>query len=228
MFEYKYEEGRFAVLHFLIDFENVGNQGLQGASWLTSEDSITIFFSQAKAKVEQRRLQQIIRSKCDFQICRLDKTGKNALDFYIATRVGEIYGSGYMGNAAIISNDKGFEAVQDYWKKRAAHHHTVILRPNIEKAIVASNENSTRFDQIRQDLQEVNIEEEYAHLQEHMRIQKELEELFCDTEYKMVIPRIQNILEGKSERKGIYLDYLKCFGRKDGIAIYNQVKGMIG
>lgn len=86
------------MLHFLVDFENVGNQGLQGTSWLNAEDSITIFFSQTKAKIEQRKLQQIIRSKCDFQICRLDKTGKNALDFYIATRVGEIYGSGYAGS----------------------------------------------------------------------------------------------------------------------------------
>lgn len=78
------------------------------------------------------------------------------------------------------------------------------------------------------DMQEVNIEEEYTRLQEHLRIQKELEELFCDTEYETVIPKIQNILEGKSNRKGIYLDHLKCFGRKDGTAIYNHVKCMIG
>lgn len=32
-------------MYFLIDFENVGNEGLRGAQYLLKEDAMTIFFS---------------------------------------------------------------------------------------------------------------------------------------------------------------------------------------
>lgn len=216
------------MLHFLIDFENVGNSGLQGAGQLSGGDCVVIFFSQARNRIEQRKFQQITESGCEFEICKLHKTGKNALDFYIATRVGEICGSRSEGSIAIISNDKGFEAVRDYWRKRKDNSRTIILRPNIEKAIVSLNENSLRCARLRQSLQEVGIEEEYAHFQERRRVKEELKDLFCGTEYEGVIPQIQDILERKSERKIIYLDHLKQFGRKDGLAIYSRVKQMVG
>jgi len=50
---------------------------------------------------------------CEFEICRLKKARKNALDFYIVTRLGEIFGSGYQGVAAIISQDDGFRSAKE-------------------------------------------------------------------------------------------------------------------
>lgn len=96
---------------FLIDYENVGNSGMKGCGYLNSSDHVIIFFSEAKKKMERRSLETIINSGCVFEICKLCKNGKNALDFYIASRLGEMFGGGFEGTAVIVSHDNGFQAV---------------------------------------------------------------------------------------------------------------------
>ena len=56
-----------------------------------------------------------------FDSCKLVKTGKNGLDFYIATRVDDFYGNGHDDRVTIISKDLGFHAVRDYWDMRLLH-----------------------------------------------------------------------------------------------------------
>ena len=104
------------MIHFMIDFENTRNRGLQGAEYLQPDDSVTIFYSQVCMKIEWKWFCQLKESGCNFRICKLQKAGKNALDFYIASHIGEMYGQGYNGMTAIVSNDAGFRAVREYWK----------------------------------------------------------------------------------------------------------------
>lgn len=131
-------------MHFMIDYENVRDRGLEGAEYLTAEDSVTIFYSNSCKKVEQGKLQHILDSKCEFNVCCLQNTGKNALDFYIASRIGELYGSGYLGITAIISKDSGFKEVKDYWKTCSDTPKNIILKRNIQESILSSNENTIR------------------------------------------------------------------------------------
>lgn len=72
-------------------------------------------FSLAAHSCENRYLEEIEKSGCTFDTCKLVNMGKNGLDFYIATRVGEFYGGGHEDQVAIISKDQGFHAVRDYW-----------------------------------------------------------------------------------------------------------------
>ena len=81
-------------MYFLVDFENVHSEGLRGVEFLKKSDSLTLFFSQAAHVCESRYLKEIVDSGCSFDTCKLARTGKNGLDFYIATRVGEFYGAG--------------------------------------------------------------------------------------------------------------------------------------
>ena len=112
----------------MIDFENTRSRGLQGAEYLQADDAVTIFYSQSCMKIERKRVCQLREARCGFHICKLQKAGKNALDFYIASRIGEIYGRGYTGMTAIVSNDTGFQAVGEYWKSCAAVSGNIILR----------------------------------------------------------------------------------------------------
>ena len=79
---------------FLIDYENVSNPGMKGSEYLDSEDYVILFYSDAKKHVERRVLDALTSSGCTYEICKLCKTGKNALDFYIASKLGELIGSG--------------------------------------------------------------------------------------------------------------------------------------
>ena len=112
---------------FLIDYENVGNGGMKGCDYLDEQDYLIVFYSDAKNHMEQRTLENITDSGCTFEVCKLCKAGKNALDFYIASKLGELIGGGYGGITVIVSNDGGFQAVRDYWEKRAEHKRRVLL-----------------------------------------------------------------------------------------------------
>lgn len=214
-------------MYFMVDMENTGSQGLQGTEYLMAEDCITLFFSQSCRKIEQGKLQDIWDSGCKMKICPLKNPGKNALDFYIASGIGEIYGTGYEGMTVIVSGDKGFQAVQDYWRCCTSHPRRIILRKNIELGILASNENSERRKTIQRKLQETDLETEYRKQQERMRIRKELEEEFADTEYAGMIGQIAMVVEGKKDNKVLYLDSLKQFGRKKGVEIYHRIKQVV-
>ena len=157
----------------------------------------------------------------------MHKTGKNALDFYIASHIGEIYGQGYTGMTAIVSNDVGFRAVKEYWKSCADVPKNIILRPDIEQCIFSSGENSFRQKKICLEKQELHLEKEYKKYEEQKRIRKALEDSFAHTDYEGLIEQIMEIIESQKSLKILYLDSVKQFGKRDGLNIYHKVKQII-
>ena len=215
------------MIHFMIDFENTRSRGLHGAKYLQSDDSVTIFYSQVCMKIERKWFCQLKESGCSLRICKLQKTGKNALDFYIASHIGEIYGQGYTGMTAIVSNDTGFRAIKEYWKSCVSIPRNIILRPDIEQCILSSGENSFRQRQISLEKQEVHLEEEYKKFEEQQRIRRGLEECFVHTDYEGLIEQIMSMIESPKSLKFLYLDSVKQFGKRDGLNIYHKVKQII-
>lgn len=159
------------MIHFMVDFENVKSAGLHGSEYLCSDDGVTIFYSNTCLKIEKEKMDDILKSGCGLHICKLQNMGKNALDFYIASRIGEVFGSGYQGEIAIISKDKGFQAVQDYWRY-AKSPKNIVLNTNIEQCILFSGEKSERHDLIHRKKEHVDIEQEYRKYQEQLSASK--------------------------------------------------------
>ena len=210
---------------FLVDYENVGNAGMKGSSYLNAKDHIIVFYSETKKNMERRTLERITASECIFEICKLCKTGKNALDFYIASKLGELFGGGQEGIAVIVSNDNGFQAVRDYWEKRAEHRRKVLLSPCVEDGIVCGGENNERTRELKRLRENLTIGGYHAAYLERMRIKTVLQKLFEGTEYENMTEEIRNLIEGKEKTsKTIYLNCLHLFGRNNGLAIYNRVK----
>lgn len=218
-------------MHFMIDFENTKSSGLVGGEYITRDDAVTIFFSQSAQKVERGKMQTILESGCDFSICKLANTGKNALDFYIASRIGEIFGGGYDGVVGIISKDQGFNAVAEYWRGRSKVKQLVYIRPNIELCIRATGDNSPRFRRIQEDLQEVSIEGEWQKYTTRNKLRMALADALAAqaSDDPELIDRVMRIVESGGKRSGrlVYLDMLKEFGRKRGLEIYGGVKKVI-
>ena len=104
-------------MQFMIDFENTGSAGLRGASFLLPEDTVTIFYSESSDKAESGFMSDIFASGCVCRGYKLFRSGKNSLDFYIASELGRIFGNGYAGKAAIVSKDQGFKGVADLDRK---------------------------------------------------------------------------------------------------------------
>lgn len=212
-------------MYFLIDYENVQNAGMLGTDALTEEDHLDLFYSSSVPTMHSQYLEEIKASGCDFQIHKLKKTQKNGLDFYIATRLGEVFGSGYGGAAVIISRDVGFQAVRDYWTSVAKRPRRVYLSDSIERGIITANLNDERGERVRRRMKPVDIAAFYAAYQENKRIRGILEDALAGTDYLARTGDIQNILGKGKTAKVIYLDVLHRFGRKDGLEIYRRLKG---
>ncbi len=210
---------------FLVDYENVGNAGMRGCHYLNGLDYLVVFYSDAKRHMERRFLQDITNSGCIFEICKLCKSGKNALDFYISSKLGEMFGGGFEGTAVIVSHDHGFQAVRDYWDKRSLHRRKVLLSSCVEDGIVSGNENCDRTRELRQLRENLTIGGYFADYTEKIRIEKVIKNLFDGTEFEEMIEDIQKLVEDKKETpKVIYLNCLHSFGRDNGLAIYNRIK----
>jgi anthranilate/para-aminobenzoate synthase component I len=210
----------------MIDFENVRSAGLRGCEYLCADDSVTIFYSNACPNIEQGSMQHLMVSRCQLDICKLQNTGKNALDFYIASKIGQVVGSGYAGHIVIVSNDKGFSAVRDYFKKYSDGR-LIVVKADIEHGILASGEISDRQQLIQTCHKSLNLEAEYEKYRERRNIQANLEQLFADTEYEEQITRIMEVVQEGKIPKTLYLNSLKKFGRQDRIYIYNRLKQIV-
>lgn len=130
-------------MYFLVDYENVKCDGMIGAEHLTRDDSILIFYSDNTPNITLDRISDILRSGCLFETCKLQTPGKNALDFYIATKTGEIFGSGSDSVVAVVSGDKGFRFIADFWNT-GSQSKKVVFRPSIEECIALAERSTDR------------------------------------------------------------------------------------
>lgn len=214
-------------MYFLVDHENVNNSGYQGVEYLLPEDTIEIFYSESSKNIHNGIFRLIKDSGCDIKICKLKQIRKNALDFYIVSRLGELIGSGYQGNSAIISGDHGFKSVQEYWRNCTKHKRRIGLALSVADAIIAMNEPGSRTGEVKMQMKPVSIETEFARYEENEKVRRQLAECFRDTEYIGKLDEIESIFIKKGGNKTLYLDSLKQFGKKDGVVVYNRMKGLV-
>ena len=170
-------------MQFMVDFENTGSAGLRGASFLLPEDTVTIFYSESSDKAESGFMSDIFASGCVCRGYKLFRSGKNSLDFYIASELGRIFGNGYAGKAAIVSKDQGFKGVADFWRYCSDEKHMVILDSTIEKCIHEAQERNERTYHVRQRLKRVSIEAELSAYKERNRMKSLVHNALAETEF---------------------------------------------
>ncbi|MDR0519911.1 MAG: hypothetical protein LBG82_07700 [Clostridiales Family XIII bacterium] len=108
---------------YLIDYENVHQNGLDGIKKLGEGDTVIIFVGNKIDSISVDTLMAIINSEAQVRIKKMRKTADNYLDFQLATCLGGLVASGAGSGSGsdanefyIISNDRDFESAIDYWK----------------------------------------------------------------------------------------------------------------
>lgn len=215
-------------MYFLIDYENVHNAGMMGSEYLLATDHIILFYSKDSSTMEQRHLDNIQRSGCGFETYKLSVPRKNGLDFYIATKVGELFGAERCTSAVVVSNDTGFKSVREFWQESSGSKCRVALSDSIEYGIIAASEHSERANHIRSCRKTVDIGNYFAAYQESLKLQKLLRDSFAGTAFVDRLKEIEDILQAGKTPKVMYLDSLKRFGRRDGQEIYRILKTCTG
>ena len=216
----------------LVDYENVfTTDGLKGAEYLNVKDTIIIFYSQCCEKIRAEYIDMIEKSQCEFKTYKLARTGKNALDFYIAAECGCLSANGEK-QISIISKDKGFSAIADFFRiKFEAEGVTVHVAPNIEKALSSLNasEDAGRKKLIKEKSRTLNIDSEQARIKEHREFVNKIIKTFEGTEYEKKTNNILRFIEKQDEKtpRVLYTGSLHEFGREDGRAIYQMLKQVV-
>lgn len=215
-------------MYFLIDFENVMGSGMHGVEYLLPSDHLILFYSAAVSEMEARYLDAIEQSGCEFQVYKLLKSHNNALDFYIATKVGKLLGAGVNEKIVIVSKDKGFAAVKEYGNSYVDLSRPIISADNIEQGIRSANENSERCRLIHARLKRMDIGNFFVAYEEKRKTRKILEAAFADTAFGNRVEEIAGLLQSGQTPKVIYQDALHRFGRKDGLEVYRTLKECAG
>jgi hypothetical protein len=102
---------------YLIDYENVHKNGLVGIQKLPDNDTVVVFVGNNINDMPVETVMLILDSSAQVKIEKMKKTANNYLDFQLATCLGGLITSGGDKEFFIISNDRDFEAVIDYWKR---------------------------------------------------------------------------------------------------------------
>ena len=211
-------------MYFLIDYENVNYAGLEGTEFLEKSDVLSFFFSESCDKIVNYRMMDIEKAGCTFEVCRLKNIRKNALDFYIASKVGEIFAVDRNAKIAIISADNGYQSVLDYWKPRLKMSNQLVRCKTLAKAIGFINGEESRKKLVNERMKTIDLQVECAKYQERKRIIDGITELLLGTDYEKLIFEIVNIVIMSDKPKVLYLNSLKTFGRKTGTAVYRRIK----
>lgn len=211
----------------LVDYENVsGSDGLKGVDVLSKNDTLIIFYSKQCEKIRCEYVQKIEDSGCEFKVVKLAKSGKNALDFYIAAECGTISERGEK-QIVIISKDKGYQAVIDYLS--AQYENLEIVKAgSVEVALTMfrDQENSNRRALLHKRMKPTDLGAECARIKEKNRMHEEIKIMLKESGYESMAVEIINLLDHKKAqgKKALYTSSLHCFGREEGRAIYRLVR----
>ncbi len=141
---------------YLVDFENVTSEGLSGVARLQEEDRVILFYSANAHKISLSVHRAICNTKAKVRYFEVAVGGKNALDHQLSTYLGYLIGQNPNMQYFIVSKDRGYEYLSDFWK-------------NIHD--VTGNINITRIDSIKIATPEVEtvIEESKEELKEELK-----------------------------------------------------------
>jgi hypothetical protein len=136
---------------YLIDYENVHKNGLTGIKKLTEDDTVIVFVGNKINDVPIDAVMAMLNSAAQMKIKKMKKTADNYLDFQLATCLGGLVATGDDKEFFIISNDRDFESVIDYWRHNKAsvrieRRSAISASPPAEAASAAASKDSAKLD----------------------------------------------------------------------------------
>lgn len=104
--------------YYLIDYENVGCDGLSGCNSLNKTDHIIIFFTKNAKKIDMSEIANHGNAELDMIEV---PAGKQSADIHIGSYFGYLAGMNKENNynIVIISKDNDFDNVIKFWKEKA-------------------------------------------------------------------------------------------------------------
>lgn len=104
--------------YYLVDYENVKKDGLNGINELSAEDTVCIFYSENADTITFDLHQRINASQADILFQEVEVGTKNALDFQLATYLGYMVAKDKEQEYYLVTKDNGFNILCSYWSRQ--------------------------------------------------------------------------------------------------------------
>lgn len=106
------------MINYLVDYENVKNDGFEGVAQLSDENNIYVFYTDNSKTLTFDTLHAISESKANIDYQKVMAGSKNALDFQLSSYLGYLIGvNGDKDEYYIVTKDMGYKCLIDFWNK---------------------------------------------------------------------------------------------------------------
>lgn len=102
---------------YLVDFENVKNNGLMGADRLSNEDKLYIFYSENADKITFEVHELLCRIAAEVVFFKVTVGVKNALDLQLASYLGKLIQQYPHARFYLVTSDKVFAHLKNFWNQ---------------------------------------------------------------------------------------------------------------
>ena len=99
---------------YFIDSENVNENWIDTITDVKKSDEIKVFYTEKSTSASYENISKIAGGDVTLNLIKCF-TGQNALDFQLVTDLGYCVAKGMRDTFVIVSNDKGYDAVVNYW-----------------------------------------------------------------------------------------------------------------
>lgn len=131
---------------FLVDYENIKTEEIKKISIITEGDKLFVFYNKSSQGTTLDFIDYITDLKLVYNNISVNVGTKNALDFQLSSVLGFLIGTDNGdSNYYIVSNDKGYQAVVDFWAEKGFH----VERLGVEKTTAKKTKKKT--DAIKED-----------------------------------------------------------------------------
>lgn len=103
---------------YLVDYSNTGYSGLNGIEELDNSSDVIIFYGENAESIPIEFFRRFIECKAEISFYPIESGDKNIINFQISTYIGYILGDDKNAECCIVSGDRGFEAVRNFWKAK--------------------------------------------------------------------------------------------------------------
>ncbi len=209
---------------FLVDYENVKNQGLNGILKLTENDTVCIFYSEKADSMTFGLHRRLMQTKANVKYQKVDVGTKNALDFQLVLYLGYVISVNQSkGNTDclyyIVTKDKEFLCLKNYCHR---FHAEVYQVPDVTGNLEDVSEKKETITIEKQEEKPKDTESSSEEL-----IEKKVESVLKD-EYKDDLPFVVKCIKKYKTKQGLNNALVKQY--KDGKKasdIYKAIKPLI-
>ena len=209
---------------FLIDFENVHEQGLVGIAKLRPEDTVHLFYTKNAAKISLDILSEVRAKLCFHKV----NVGKQSLDMQLVSYLGFLIGTvGHEPEYIIVSNDLGFTNTLAFWgeKDTKLSQMPSMVFEEVAPAAEEKPEEKEAPSQEGQAAHSAPPRGASGKTQMNNKITVALRDKKVEGEkIGKVTATVMKLYGYRNFRQAAYRDIIKLFGQKEGLELYNIIK----